>query len=233
MDDLRAGVFPNEARAGPVDAARAGRIVGILIIVQMAGGFLTNFVLEAPLFGTPGFLANAAPHSRQIAVGALLGLTIEALWIAIAVTAFPVFERGARSMALWLFALAAVIFAVAVVENAGVMSLVTASQAYAKGSAVDRARLETVRVVVSSARNWPHYLARILDGVAIFVFYAALARLALIPRILAGFGLIAAVLQIIGVAMPLFGHDVVFPLLAPLGLSQLIVAVWLMVRGFA
>jgi hypothetical protein len=71
-----------------------------------------------------------------------------------------------------------------------------------------------------------------VDGVAIFVFYAALYRLALVPRVLAGFGLIAAVLQIVSVAMPLFGHDVVFPMLAPLGLSQLIVAVLLMVRGF-
>ena len=32
--------------------------------------------------------------------------------------------------------------------------------------------------------------------------------------------------------MPLFGHDVVFPLLAPLGLSQLILAVWLITKGF-
>jgi len=215
-----------------VHPARAGRIIGILIIIQMVGGFLANFVLEAPLFGAPGFLANAAPHSQQIAVGALLGFGIEALWTGIAITAFPVFYRRTRPMALWLFALAAVILAVAVVENAGVMSLVTVSQAYAKGSAVERAQLETVRVVVTSARNWAHYMARIIDGIAILVFYAALGRLALIPRILAGFGLIAVVLQIISVGMPLFGHDVVFPLLAPLGLSQLIVAVWLMVRGF-
>jgi len=31
--------------------------------------------------------------------------------------------------------------------------------------------------------------------------------------------------------MPLFGHDVMFPLLAPLGLIQLILAVWLIARG--
>jgi hypothetical protein len=97
---------------------------------------------------------------------------------------------------------------------------------------VERAQLETVRVLVASARNGAHFLARMVDGVAILVFYAALYRLVLIPRALAGFGLIAAVLQIISVAMPLFGHDVVFPMLAPLGLSQLIVALWLMVKGF-
>ncbi|MBV9608574.1 MAG: hypothetical protein JO187_03360 [Acidobacteria bacterium] len=64
------------------------------------------------------------------------------------------------------------------------------------------------------------------------MFYALLHRIALIPRVLAGAGLVAASLQVTSVAMPLFGHDVVFPMLAPLGLIQLILAVWLIWRGF-
>jgi Domain of unknown function (DUF4386) len=112
------------------------------------------------------------------------------------------------------------------------MSMVSLSQAYEKASAVDREHLETIRVVVASARNWPHFLARMLDGSTIFAFYAVLYQSALVPRVLAGFGLIASVLQVGGLAMPLFGHDVVFSMLAPLGLIQLILAVWLIARGF-
>ena len=70
--------------------SRAGRTIGVLIVIQMVGGFLVNFVLEAPLFGPPGFLVNAAPHSQQIALGALLALILEALWVGIAVTASPI-----------------------------------------------------------------------------------------------------------------------------------------------
>ena len=92
--------------------------------------------------------------------------------------------------------------------------------------------LKQFRIVVASARNWAHYMARMIDGLAILAFYAAVYRLAVIPRVLAGFGVVAAVLQIIAVAMPLFHRDVVFAMLAPLGLCQLIVAVWLIVRGF-
>ena len=84
----------------------------------MVGGVAVNFVLEAPLFGTPGFLVSAASYSGQIGLAALLGLVTEALWVGIAV------------------------------------------------------------------------------------------------------------------AMPVFGHDVVFPMLAPLGLSQLLLAVWLITKGF-
>jgi hypothetical protein len=211
---------------------RAGRIIGTLIMMQMIFSALLNFVLEAPLFGVPGFLANAAHYSRQMGFAALLGLITEALWVGIAVTAFPFFYRHSRTMTLWFAALAVVVLAVAVVENAAVMSMVSLSEVYEKASALDRAQLETIRVIAASARNWPHFLARMLDGCTIFALYAILYQSALVPRVLAGFGLIASVLQVCGVAMPLFGHDVVFPMLAPLGLIQLVLAVWLMARGF-
>ena len=56
--------------------------------------------------------------------------------------------------------------------------------------------------------------------------------LTLVPRTLTVPGLLTAAMQITGVAMPLFGHDVVFPLLAPMGLAQLALALWLLVKGF-
>jgi uncharacterized membrane protein len=212
--------------------SRAGRLIGALILTQMVCGVLVNFVLEAPLFGTPGFLVNASLHSRQLGFAALLGLITESLWVGIAVSAFRFTYRNSPTITLWFTALAIVVLAVAVAENAAVMSMVSLSEAYSNAGAAERGQLETIRVVVASARNWPHFLARMLDGCTIFSFYAVLYRSALIPRALAGCGMIAAVLQVCGVAMPLFGHEVIFPLLAPLGLVQLTLALWLMVRGF-
>ena len=87
-------------------------------------------------------------------------------------------------------------------------------------------------MIVSSARNWAHYMARIADAATTVVFYAALFRLALVPRVLAVFGLVSAALMLTSVGMPLVGHDVVFPLLAPLGLSQLALSLWLIAKGF-
>jgi hypothetical protein len=211
---------------------RAGRIAGALIVAQMVAGFAVNFVLEAPLFGAPGFLVNAAPHAGQVALGALVGLAAEATWLAVAVIAFPVLHRLTGTLAIWFVALAAVVLAAAVLETAGVMSLVSVGQTYANAAPGDREQLQAVRVVVSSARNWSHYLARILDGITIFTFAAALYRSAVVPRSIAVLGLVAAPVMIAGVAMPFFGRDVVFPMLAPLGLSQLILAGWLVSKGF-
>ena len=211
---------------------RAGRIVSILLITQMAGSALVNFRLEAPLFGEPGFLVNAAAHAQQVGLSALIGLALGALFSGIAITVFPIVRAHSLSMALWLLVLGAAILAIAVVEQASVMSMVTFSEAYAKAPATTHDQFETLRVVVAAARNWPHFLARAMDGVAGLLFYATLFRFALVPRALAASGLLAAAMQITGVAMPLLGHDVVFPLLAPMGLTQLALALWLLVKGF-
>jgi hypothetical protein len=101
-------------------ASSAGRIVGVLILAQMAGGVLVNFGLTAPFVGSPGFLVNAAPHSLQIALSVLLGLVTAALSVATSITAFPVFRQRATGSALWLVALASVSLAVATVEQIGV-----------------------------------------------------------------------------------------------------------------
>jgi hypothetical protein len=213
-------------------ATGAGRIIGVLIVAQMLGSVLVNFVLTAPLFGAPGFLVNAAVHSLQISLSVLLGLALGALSVGIAITAFPVFRQYSQAMALWFVALAVVSLSVTAVENISVMSMLSLSEAYAKASGAEGDLFQALRVVVAPARNWAHYIGLIVAGSTLLVLYAVLYRFALVPRALAAFGLAAVMLQLTAVAMPLFGHSVVFLMLAPLGVSQLVLALWLITKGF-
>jgi hypothetical protein len=213
-------------------AKSVGRIIGVLLLLQIAGGVLVNFVLMEPVFAAPGgFLVNAAAHSLQVSLAVLLGLAMGLLALGIAITAFPVFRQFSYAMALWFVALSVAGFSLAAVENASVMSMLSFSQAYTGASGADRDLFQALRIVVASARNWAHYIGLIVSGCSLFVFYSVLFRFALVPRALAAFGLGAVMLQIVAVAMPLFGHDIVFLMLMPLGLSQLILALWLLARG--
>jgi hypothetical protein len=112
------------------------------------------------------------------------------------------------------------------------MSMLSLSEAYHKAGPADRGNFEALRVVVASARNWAHYVGLIVAGATIFMLYAVLYRFALVSRPLAAFGLLASTLQVVAVAMPLFGHGIVFLMLAPLGVSQLLLALWLIAKGF-
>lgn len=213
-------------------AKRIGRMTGLLILVQMICGALVNFALTAPLFGTPGFLVGAAPHSFQIALSVLIGLVLGTLGLAIAIGVFPILRPHVETLAIWFIALAAAGVAIAAVEQMNVMSMLSLSEAYTRASGAEREPIQALRGVVASARNWSHFIHLIFAGSILVVFYTALYRAALVPRALALFGVGASLLQIVAVAMPLFGRDVVFPLLAPLGICQLILALWLMAKGF-
>jgi Domain of unknown function (DUF4386) len=214
-------------------AMSAGRVAGVLLIVQMTAGYVTNFVLLEPATAPPGFLVNAAPHALQVGAAALLGIVAGAISPAIAITVLPVLRRLSERMAMLFLALSTAALALSVVENAKVMSLLSLSQAYAATNGADAASFAGLRGVVAAARNWAHFSQLIVGGSTFVALFAALYRFALIPRVLAGFAVLGAALQMATVARPFFGGQVIFPLLAPAGIAFLLSAVWLIIKGFA
>ena len=214
-------------------AKNAGRVAGALILVQGIGGYVVNFGLIAPATAPPGFLVNAAPHALRVGMTALLGIFMGAFATAIAITVWPVFKKHSERMALSSLALAVAALALAVVENGRLMSMLSLSQAYAASGAADPAAFEGLRGVVAASRNWAHFTHLIIGGSTFFVLYATTFRFALIPRAIAAFGMAAVALQMATVSMPLLGGHVIFPLLAPAGIANLALAVWLLAKGFA
>jgi hypothetical protein len=210
---------------------RIARTIAVLLLVQMACGPLVNFGLLGPVTSAPGFLVNAAANAWQASLAAMLGLMMGGLFLAIAITAWPLFRRYSERMALGLIALAAVGCSLAAVESASVLSMLSLSQAYAKAGIADGTAFQVLAIAVGSARKWAHYIHLIVEGGAIILMYSVLYRFALIPRALAAFGLFAAILLPVTVAISVFGHAFMFAMLVPLGLSQLALVAWLLLRG--
>jgi hypothetical protein len=150
----------------------------------------------------------------------------------VAVSVWPVFRTRAQAAALWFLALTLVGAATGALENVSLLSMLSLSQAYARADPSSDALFQVLRGVVSSARNWAHYTQLLFAGGSFLVFYGTLLRYRLVPRVLASLGVVAALSQFTSVAMPLFGHPVELLLLAPLGLSHLALAGWLLTRGF-
>ena len=214
-------------------AMSVGRIAGVLLLVQMIVGYVTNFVLLEPATAPPGFLVNAAAHAMGVGGSALLGIVGGGISLALAITVLPFLRRLSERMALTFLALSTVALSLAVVESAKVMSMLSLSQAYAATSGADPASFAGLRGVVAAARNWAHFTHLIVGGSTFVALFAALYRFALIPRVLAGLVVAGAALQMTTVARPLFGAQVIFPLLAPAGIALLLAAVWLIVKGLA
>ena len=209
-----------------------GRVVGALMVTEMVLAPIYNFKLLDPVFASPGFLANAAPHGAGMALGVALMLVSALLGIAGAIVAWPAFRRGAPALALWFLVLNVICAVLLVVEGQQLLTMRSLSEAFVAAQGANTALFEVLRKTVGNARNWAHYTQLIMSGVSVMIFYATLARTALVPRAFGLAGMAAVVLQLVTVTRPLWEIEVNFMLLAPLGLVHLATALWLLARGF-
>ncbi|MGH9779835.1 MAG: DUF4386 domain-containing protein [Candidatus Acidiferrales bacterium] len=214
-------------------AKSAGQTVGILLLAHTAAGLIVPFVLLDRVRGSAGLLANAAGSAGQVRAAVLLLFVGSAMAIAITIAAMPVFRRYSSAMALWLLALGVAAFSLQAVDNAAILTMLSLSQEYATAGAAKTELIEALALVAGSARRWAHYSALLMVGSWIFLLYALLYRFRLVPRALAGFGLIASLGQIAGVTLRgLLGYSPMTVLAMPLAPAYVALAVWLMVKGF-
>lgn len=214
-------------------ARSGGRLIGMLLVAQLAG-FIVPFVMLHPITrGSTDWLANAAASSFQIEAAVFLLFANTALTIGIAIAAWPVFRRYSERMALWLIALGVIMFALQAVDNAQVLSMVSLSQQSAAAGGPNDV-FQTVAAAAGATRRWVHYSELLAIDAWIFTFYAVLLRFLLVPRALAVFALLTVVLHLTGITLPLWlGYRSVTLLGASMALGHTAVAVWLMARGFA
>ncbi len=214
-------------------AKTLGRTFGVLLLLQAVIGGVVNFgLLGATITGPPGFLINAAANPTKLSLAALLMIVAGFLSVGLSTTAFPVFRRYSSRTALAYVTLSAGVLALAAVEAAAIMSMLSLSQEYAKAAADDVRQFEIAGTVVRYTRYWAHYTHLITGSGVLFLVYTTLFRFGLVPRVLAGLGAASVLLQMTGLTLPFFGERVNFYLLAPMGLCHLALSIWLVAKGF-
>lgn len=212
-------------------AKRVGRIIGLLLFVQLVG-LTVPFILLMPLAAT-GFLETAAGLAAQIRAAVLLLFANGVLTIGIAIAAFPVVRESGLRMALWLLAASVLWFAMQAVDNAHILSMLSLSQRYAEGGASNAEPFGALAALARSSRRWAHYTELLVIEAWFLVFYGLLFRLSLVPRLLAGFGLMMVIVHAAGITLPMFTGYGSMPILGvSLALSHLSVGGWLVARGF-
>ena len=213
-------------------AKSTGRLIGVLLFVQLAG-LIVPFVLLHPLTrGSRDYLANAAGASLQIRVAVFLLFANCALTIGISIAAWPAFRQYSERMALWLVAVSVIMFSVQAIDNAHILSMLSLSQQYAQAGGPDEL-FQTLAAVVGSTRRWVHFTELLVIDCWIFLLYISLFRFAVVPRALAAFGLITVLLHFTAIPLRGFmGYSLVTPLGVPMAFSHIALALWLITKGF-
>ncbi len=209
-----------------------GRLVGVLLLIQLAG-LIVPFVLLTPLTrGPASSLANAAAAGGQIKLAVLLLLANCALTIGIGIAAFRVVREHSETLALWLVVVSVIMFLLQAVDNVHVLSMLSLSQQYAQAGGPAEP-FQAIAAVTGATRRWAHVTELLAIDAWFFLLFSILFRFSLVPRAVAALALVTVVLHFTGVPVRMFlGYGPVTPMAASMALGEIAVGGWLLARGF-
>jgi hypothetical protein len=99
----------------------------------------------------------------------------------------------------------------------------------------DRTVLQAIGNSLVSVRDHAALVAVFAFCVGAFMYYYLFFQSRLIPRWLSGFGIVAIILMMAACVLALFSGNRItsyIPLAAPIGVQEMVLGVWLIVKGF-
>ena len=211
--------------------------VGVLFILCSAATILSVVPLGAPV-SAPVDFAKLAANDNRVVLTALLEFVWAASGMGIAIGLYPVLRKFNPALAL-----GSVVGRVAenvflLVATLSLLVLLTVSQGAVAAGSAGLASAVTASNLLLELREWVHwFVAMIPFGVGAFLYYYVLYRSRLVPRWLSGWGLVAVVLSTVAAVYAGFTQQFGFTtvnnvLSVPIGLQEMVLAVWLIAKGF-
>ncbi|MEC1523873.1 DUF4386 domain-containing protein [Neobacillus niacini] len=216
---------------------KAAKIVGVLFILAAVTAVI-GLNLYDPILNGPDYLLKGSEHANQIILGAVMELILVVSAIGTATTMFPLLRKYNETIALWHVCfrfLEAIIITVGVIS---VLSLLTLSREFVAAGTPDPSSFHSSGIILKAIHDWtfmlgPLFMLGINTVMYSYIFY----KTKLVPRFISILGMTGASCVFICSLFVMFG---VFPqisfwgavLAVPVAANEMILAVWLIVKGF-
>ena len=211
--------------------------VGVLFIACSAASILSAVPLGSTL-DDPDYLSKLAVSDNAVVTTALIEFVWAATGAGIAIGLYPILRKSNPALALGSVAARVVENVFVLIGTLSLLVLLAVSQqSLASGSAAPSSFQATGGALLA-VRDWVHgFVALLAFGIGVLMYYYVFYRSRLVPRWLSGWGLAGAALMLVATVYSGFTQDFGFTtvttvLSAPIGLQEMVLAVWLIVKGF-
>ena len=210
-------------------------VVGILFISATILGFSSLFL--TPILNTPDYLSRIFANENRILIVSLIKIIAAFACAGIAISLYPVLRKYNEGLALGSVGFRIAEGMLYVFGSIGVLSLLPLSQEFIKAGMPSASYFQTLANSLLSMRDLTSLLAVITFSVGALMYYTIFYQAKLIPRWLSGWGLVGAALCLTSGILVMF-HIIDFftpvqvVLNIPIGLQEMVLAVWLIVKGF-
>jgi len=203
-------------------------IVGALYIIGTVAGILSKVFI--------GF-TKVTTNENQIIMAALSGLIMALALAMVPVMMFPILKKHNEPLALgYVIYRGALETVTTILMVAGWLFLAIVNQEYITGT-LDASNFQTLRTLLLKGHDSINVISQIIFPLGALMFYALLFKSKLIPRWISGWGFIAAILWITNAFLGIFGLIIQWSpiqviLSMPIFFQEMVMAVWLIVKGF-
>lgn len=208
---------------------------GILIIIGMVAGMLSI----VPSVESLDYLTEVSANQNQVLSGAFFQFALVPIYIGFALILYPILRNYSKSLAIGFvgFRIIAGVF-----QIVGVIALpifILLSQEFLTSASQEVSYFQTFGDVLKLGRDLANHMGVMLaTGIGNLMLFYMLYKTKLIPRWLSSWGLIGNTLAMLASLLILFRLiDVISPqfivLTIPLVLQEIVLAVWLIVKGFS
>ncbi len=211
-------------------------LTGILFIAATVSSII-GLKLYDPLLNEPDFLVQAAEHSNQIITGAISELILAATATGTGIMLYPYLKRYNENLGIGYLSFRILEVVFIMIGIVSVLTALSVSDYFANGRMPDKATAQSLGLTCIAMHKWTFILGpNFMLAINTFIYSYVFVRTKLIPVALSVLGLIAscmimaaAILELFGIIEQLSVWGILLAL--PIALYEMILAVWLLVKG--
>jgi hypothetical protein len=210
---------------------------GILFIIYTSVDLL-GFLFMGPLKAT-NYLVSVSENAGLVGTGAFLSLIGGACASGIAISLYPVLKKFNPVLALGAVGFRISEGVLRFISVSVLLSIITLSQLYVKAGAPDSSYYQTLGALLSAVRLWVGSgVGQLLAfSIGCTLYYIIFYQTRLVPRWITVWGLVFGILGIVSCALVSTGlfapfSTEQFVMVIPMLPQEMVLAVWLIVKGF-
>lgn len=215
---------------------RIAVVAGVAFLIATLAQ-LVGVALVSPILGAPDYLAEISANEDRVQFGALFQFIGGVACTGIALALYPVLRVHNQGLAMGSVGFRTIEGVFHGLIAVCWLLLVTLSQEAAKAAAPGSSAYAVPGALLMAGPDWLATLGLLIFGLGALCYYWVFYQSRLIPRWLSAWGLVAIAMVMVSAVFVMLGVVENFStpqlvLAAPIGLQEMVLAVWLIAKGF-
>ena len=212
------------------------KIAAVLFLIGTVTALVGDGLTESTL-SAPDYLTRMSANGTQIMIGALFTLISAVVSGSIAISLYPILRKYNESLALGAVGFRLIEPVFYIVGVMSILALVLLSQEFVKAGSPAASSFQLFGTLALAMHTWAYYVFGVVAySLGALMYYVVFYQARLIPRWLAGWGCIGEALALAAAVCMMFGltpnSPLMVALILPIAVQELVLAGWLIVKGF-